>query len=203
VLIRDAAALETLAEVEVIAFDKTGTLTEGRTVKPEAREAVGVLQRMGRRVVMLTGDREAVAHDVANQLGISEFHANLHIRDKADFILKWQQEGRKVAMVGDGINDAPALARADVGIAMSTGTDVAMESAGMTLLHGDLRGLVRAMELSRATRRNIRQNLFFAFGYNALAIPLAAAAFLTPILAGAAMSLSSISVILNALRLKR
>ena len=172
-------------------------------MKPGARETVAALQQMGRRVVMLTGDREEVAIRVSDQLGIKEFHANLRPESKLDFVLEWQQQGHKVAMAGDGINDAPALAQAHAGIAMGTGTDVAIESAGITLLHGDLQGVVRAVKLSRATMRNIRQNLAFAFGYNALAIPLAAASFLTPMLAGAAMSLSSISIILNALRLKK
>ena len=179
-------------------------------LKPTALEAVQALHALGLRVVMLTGDNPPTAQRVAAQFGIDDFAAEMRPEQKYARVLELQKQGRKVAMAGDGINDAPALAQADVGIAMSTGTDVAMESAGITLLHGDLRGIVRALALSRATMRNIRQNLFFAFVYNLLGVPLAAGilypAFgllLSPMIAGAAMSLSSVSVITNALRLRR
>ena len=159
---------------------------------------------------MLTGDNPATARRIAAQLGIDDFAAEMRPEQKHARVEELQSQGRKVAMAGDGINDAPALAQANVGIAMSTGTGVAIESAGITLLRGDLRGIVRALALSRATMRNIRQNLFFAFLYNLLGIPIAAGilypAFglvLSPMIAGAAMSLSSVSVITNALRLRR
>lgn len=187
-----------------------GLLTISDPIKPTAREAVEALHRLGLRVVMLTGDREPAARRVAAQLGIDEFAAELRPQDKYARVEALQKEGRKVVMAGDGINDAPALALAQVGIAMSTGTDVAMESAGITLLHGDLRGIIRALHLSRTVMRNIRQNLFFAFIYNLLGVPIAAGVLypvfgllLSPMIAGAAMSFSSVSVITNALRLRR
>jgi Cu+-exporting ATPase len=179
-------------------------------VKPSSAGAVAALHAMGLRVVMLTGDQPAVAARVAAAVGIEEWMAEVRSEQKLARVEALQREGRRVAMAGDGINDAPALAQAEVGIAMSTGTDVAIESAGMTLLHGDLRGLVRAIRLSRATMRNIRQNLFFAFVYNLLGVPVAAGVLypwlgvlLSPMIAGAAMSFSSVSVIANALRLRR
>jgi len=179
-------------------------------IKESTRDAIAELKRSGVRVVMLTGDSRSTAEAVARQLGIDEALAEVLPEDKAAHVKRLQAEGRKVAMAGDGINDAPALAQADVGIAMGTGTDVAMESASVTLVKGDLRGIARAAVLSRATMRNIRQNLIFAFGYNALGIPLAAGVLypvfgllLSPIFAGAAMALSSVSVVTNALRLNR
>jgi Cu+-exporting ATPase len=159
---------------------------------------------------MLTGDNRQVAAATAKLLGIDEFEAEVLPEGKLDVIRKLQKQGRVVAMAGDGINDAPALAQADVGIAMGTGTDVAMESAGVTLVKGDLEGILRARKLSQATMRNIRQNLFFAFVYNAVGVPIAAGVLypffgwlLSPILAAAAMSFSSVSVITNALRLRK
>jgi Cu+-exporting ATPase len=179
-------------------------------VKESAPEAIAALKERGVRIVMLTGDSKRTAAVVARQLGIDEAVGEVLPENKAKEVKRLQAEGRKVAMAGDGINDAPALAQADVGIAMGTGTDVAMESAGVTLVKGDLRGIARAAALSRATMRNIRQNLVFAFGYNALGIPIAAGVLypvfgllLSPIIAGAAMAASSLSVVTNALRLRR
>jgi Cu+-exporting ATPase len=179
-------------------------------VKPSTPEAIAALKKEGVRIVMLTGDSKHTAAVVARELGIDEAVGEVLPEDKAEHVKRLQAAGRKVAMAGDGINDAPALAQADVGIAMGTGTDVAMESAGVTLVKGDLRGIARAAELSRATMRNIKQNLAFAFGYNALGIPLAAGVLypvfgwlLSPIVAGAAMAASSVSVVGNALRLRR
>ena len=164
---------------------------------------------MGLRIVMLTGDNRETAEAVGRELGIDEVFADAMPDQKLATIDRLQGEGSRIAMAGDGINDSPALAKADVGIAMGTGTDVAMESAAVTLVKGDLRGIVRARQLSGATMRNIKQNLFFAFGYNAAGIPLAAGLLyplngwlLSPMVAAAAMSLSSVSVIANALRLR-
>ena len=188
----------------------TGIAAVADPIKDGAREAIAKLKESGVRIVMLTGDSRSTAAAVAHQLGIDEVLAEVLPEDKARHVKRLQGEGRKVAMAGDGINDAPALAQADVGIAMGTGTDVAMESAGVTLVKGDLRGIARATVLSRATMRNIRQNLAFAFGYNALGIPIAAGVLyppfgilLSPVFAGAAMALSSVSVVTNALRLNR
>ena len=179
-------------------------------IKDSTPEAIAALKRTGVRIVMITGDSRSTAEAVARQLGIDEALAEVLPEDKAGHVKRMQAAGHKVAMAGDGINDAPALAQADVGIAMGTGTDVAMESAGVTLVKGDLRGIARAAVLSRATMRNIRQNLAFAFGYNALGIPIAAGVLypafgmlLSPVFAGAAMALSSVSVVTNALRLNR
>ncbi len=179
-------------------------------IKPTTPSAVGALVAEGVRVVMLTGDNRTTANAVARKLGITEVEAEVLPEHKSEIVARLRKEGRAVAMAGDGVNDAPALAAADVGIAMGTGTDVAIESAGVTLLKGDLEGIVRARQLSRATMRNIRQNLFFAFIYNALGVPVAAGVLypvsgllLSPIIAAAAMALSSVSVISNALRLRR
>jgi Cu+-exporting ATPase len=179
-------------------------------VKPTSSEAIRTLHAEGLRLVMLTGDNAVSARAVASTLGVDEVHAEVLPADKRDVVRRLQAEGHVVAMAGDGINDAPALAEAAVGIAMSTGTDVAMESAGITLLKGDLRGLVRARRLSRATMRNVRQNLFLAFVYNIVGVPVAAGvlypmthALIGPIWASAAMTFSSVSVITNALRLRR
>jgi Cu+-exporting ATPase len=179
-------------------------------IKENTPQAITALRQSGIRIVMLTGDSERTAEAVARRLGIEETLAEVLPADKARHVKRLQADGRKVAMAGDGINDAPALAQADVGIAMGTGADVAMESAGVTLVKGDLRGIARAATLSRATMRNIKQNLAFAFGYNALGIPLAAGVLypvfgvlLSPIVAGAAMAMSSVSVVTNALRLNK
>jgi len=179
-------------------------------VKSSSAGAIQQLKAEGVRVVMLTGDRAETAQSVASQLQIEEIKAEVRPEGKSEIIKNLKKEGRIVAMAGDGINDAPALAAADVGIAMGTGTDVAIENAGITLLNGDLRGIVRARKLSRATIRNIKQNLGFAFLYNVIGIPIAAGVFypifgwlLSPMLASAAMSFSSVSVIANALRLRR
>jgi P-type Cu+ transporter len=181
-------------------------------IKHSTPHALRDLRTEGIRIVMLTGDSRATAEAVARQLGMDEgeFEAEVLPDQKFEAVRRLQKEGRIVAMAGDGINDAPALAQADVGIAMGTGTDVAMESGGVTLVRGDLAGIVRARKLSRATMRNIRQNLFFAFIYNSLGVPLAAGVLyplfgllLSPILASAAMSFSSVSVIINSLRLRK
>jgi Cu+-exporting ATPase len=179
-------------------------------IKESSREAIRELHEEGLRIVMLTGDNRATAEAVARRLGIDEVIAEVLPEHKSEFVARLQGEGRVVAMAGDGVNDAPALARAHVGIAMGAGTDVAMESAGVTLVQGDLRGIARAIKLSRATMRNIRQNLFFAFVYNALGVPIAAGALypfigllLNPMIASAAMTFSSVSVITNALRLRK
>ena len=179
-------------------------------MKATSREAVDALHREGMTVIMVTGDNRTTAEAVARSVGIDRVEADVLPERKAEVIKRLQAQGQRVAMAGDGINDAPALAQADVGIAMGTGTDIAMESAAITLVKGDLRGIVRARRLSRATMRNIRQNLFFAFVYNVLGVPLAAGVLypvfgllLSPMIASAAMTFSSVSVIGNALRLRR
>ncbi|HTS81781.1 MAG TPA: heavy metal translocating P-type ATPase [Myxococcaceae bacterium] len=198
--------------VAFVAIDgrSAGALAIEDPIKESARAALADLGREGIRVVIATGDHASTAQSVARSLGIDEVHAGLLPGEKAALVAGLQKAGRVVAMAGDGVNDAPALAQADVGIAMGTGTDVAMQSAGVTLVSGDLRGVVRARRLSRATVRNIRQNLAFAFGYNVLGVPVAAGVLypllgwlMSPMLASAAMSLSSVSVIGNALRLRR
>ena len=187
-----------------------GVLGISDPVKASTPEAIRLLHELGLKIIMMTGDNRRTAEAVASELGIDEIEAGVEPREKNERVRRLRDEGRFVAMAGDGINDAPALAAADVGIAMGTGTDVAMESAAVTLVKGDLQGIVKAIALSHAVMRNIRQNLFFAFFYNALGIPLAAGALypvfgllLSPMIAGAAMSFSSVSVIGNALRLRR
>jgi Cu+-exporting ATPase len=179
-------------------------------IKATTTEAIQALHREGVKVVMLTGDNRTTAEAVARSVGIDAIEADVLPDQKAAVVRRLQERGERVAMAGDGINDAPALAAADVGIAMGTGTDVAMESAGVTLVKGDLRGIVRARRLSRSTMKNIRQNLFFAFIYNVLGVPIAAGILypfvgllLSPMIASAAMTFSSVSVIGNALRLRR
>lgn len=198
--------------VMYVAVDGTpaGLIGVADPIKKTTPDALKSLHEAEIRVVMLTGDSRATAEVIGGQLGIDEIHADVLPEDKNRIIRELQQDGHIVAMAGDGINDAPALAQADVGVAMGTGTDIAMESAGVTLVKGDLRGIAKALKLSRATMRNIRQNLFFAFIYNALGVPVAAGVLypwfgilLNPMIAAAAMSLSSVSVIGNALRLKR
>jgi Cu+-exporting ATPase len=190
--------------------EPAGLLAVADPIKPSTPEAIRALHAEGIRIVMLTGDNAATANAVARRLEIDEVVAEVMPDQKADVVKRYQAEGRFVAMAGDGINDAPALAQAQVGIAMGTGTDIAMESAGVTLVKGDLRGIVRARRLSRATMANIRQNLFFAFVYNALGVPFAAGVLypffgllLSPVIAAAAMSFSSVSVIWNSWRLRR
>ena len=202
---RDGATI-----VFIVDFGKlSGWLAAKDPVKESAREAIRELQSGGVHVVMLTGDSRTTAEAVARELGIEEIEAEVLPAQKNEVVKRLQSAGRVVAMAGDGVNDAPALAAANVGIAMGTGADVALESAGITLLHGDLKGIARARKLSRATMRNIRQNLFFAFVYNALGVPLAGGVLypvfgllLNPMIASAAMSFSSVSVISNALRLR-
>ncbi|MBX3732880.1 MAG: heavy metal translocating P-type ATPase [Verrucomicrobiae bacterium] len=217
--VADIAALETLAAPHqaegataiFVSIDgrAAGVLTVADPVKSTTPQALAELRELGINVIMLTGDNQRTAEAVARKLGIADFQAGATPHDKHEKVKSLKAAGRSVGMAGDGINDAPALAASDVGIAMGTGTDIAMESAGLTLVKGDLRGIVRAIRLGRAMMRNIRQNLFFAFVYNALGIPVAAGvlypffgALLSPIIAGAAMSLSSVSVIANALRLR-
>jgi len=216
----DVSPLETKADElrqggETVMFlgaggELAGILAVADPIKESAAEAIAALHALGLRIVMATGDNATTAKAVAAKLGIDEVHAGLKPEEKLTLIENLQHGGAVVAMAGDGINDAPALAKADVGIAMGTGADVAMESAGLTLLKGDLRGVVRGVKLARATMRNIKQNLFFAFFYNAIGVPVAAGVLyplagilLSPIVAAAAMSLSSVSVVGNALRLRR
>jgi Cu+-exporting ATPase len=202
---REAASAMFLAVDRRVA----GVIAVADPIKESTPAAIVALKAAGLRLVMATGDGRTTAEAVARQLGIDEVYGEVRPKDKSDLVTRLKTEGRRVAMAGDGINDAPALSEAEVGIAMGTGTDVAMQSAGITLVKGDLRGIAKAIRLGRATMRNIRQNLFFAFFYNALGIPVAAGVLypffgllLSPIIAGAAMSLSSVSVISNALRLR-
>ena len=209
---KEAHRLQENAETTVwLAVDgkAVGILGIADPIKPTTKKAIRELHQMGVKVIMCTGDNRRTAESVARKLGIDEFSAEVMPDEKIDIVKKLKSKGAIVAMAGDGINDAPALAAADVGIAMGTGTDVAIESAGITLVKGDLIGIVKAMQASRAVMRNIRQNLFFAFIYNALGVPIAAGALypffgilLSPMIAGAAMSFSSVSVIANALRLR-
>jgi P-type Cu+ transporter len=185
-------------------------ISVGDRIKESTPEAIKQLHDEGIRIVMVTGDSHTTAQAVAGKLNIDQVIAEVLPDRKVEIVKQFQTEGRKVAMAGDGINDAPALAQADVGIAMGTGTDVAIESAAVTLVKGDLRSIVRAIRLSRATMRNIKQNLFFAFVYNALGVPIAAGVLypffgilLSPTIAAAAMSFSSVSVISNSLRLRK
>jgi Cu+-exporting ATPase len=206
---------EQRAEGQTVMFvaidgELAGFLGVADPIKDTSLEAVKALHKDGIRLVMLTGDNRRTAEAVAGKLGIDEVIADVLPEDKVATVLRLKEKHEVVAMAGDGINDAPALATADVGIAMGTGTDVAMESAGVTLVKGDLRAIATARKLSRATMRNIRQNLVFAFGYNSLGVPIAAGilypfagVLLSPMIAAAAMSLSSVSVIGNALRLSR
>jgi Cu+-exporting ATPase len=186
-----------------------GVIAIADPIKPTTPEALKALKARGIKIVMLTGDNRTTAEAIARRLGIEDVEAEILPDQKSAVVAKLRRAGRVVAMAGDGVNDAPALAAADVGIAMGTGTDVAIESAGITLLKGDLLGIVRARRLSQATMRNIRQNLVFAFIYNVAGIPVAAGllypffgVLLSPIIAAAAMALSSVSVIGNALRLR-
>ena len=215
----DVAALEKTAEdlrgegatAIFVAIDgkPSGVLAIADPIKATTAEAMRSLRDAGIRVVMLTGDNRTTAEAVARKLDIADVEAEVLPEDKGKIVERLRKEGRIVAMAGDGVNDAPALAAADVGIAMGTGTDVAIQSAGVTLLKGDLQGIVTARRLSQATMGNIRQNLFFAFIYNAVGVPIAAGVLypvfgllLSPIIAAAAMALSSVSVIGNALRLR-
>ena len=187
-----------------------GILAVSDPIKVSTPPAIAQLHQMGLKIIMLTGDNERTANAVAQKLGLDQVEAGVEPQHKHERVRQLREQGHVVAMAGDGVNDAPALAAAHVGIAMGTGTDVAIESAGITLVKGDLRSIVQAITLSRAMMRNIRQNLFFAFLYNSLGVPIAAGALypifgvlLSPMLAGAAMSLSSVSVIANALRLRK
>jgi Cu+-exporting ATPase len=212
-LLQRAAKLQAEAKtVLFVAIDDraAGLLVVADPIKASTPDAIADLQSLGVKIVMATGDNRQTAATVARQLGLEDFEAEVEPADKLRRVQALQAKGARVAMAGDGINDAPALAAADVGIAMGTGTDVAMESAAVTLVKGDLRGVAKAIHLSRATMANIRQNLFFAFAYNALGVPLAAGVLwpafgllLNPMIAGLAMAFSSVSVITNALRLRR
>lgn len=180
-----------------------GLLAIADTLRPGAVDAVKTLQQMGVQVIMLTGDNPSTAAAIASEAGITDYRAGLRPQDKAEAVVQLQAAGRKVAMLGDGVNDAPALAAADVSFAMGAGSDVAIETADITLMQGDVLHVADAIRLSRATLGKIRQNLFFAFIYNVLGIPLAALGMLNPVLAGAAMAMSSVSVVSNSLLLRR
>ena len=187
-----------------------GIISVADTLKPQSKEAIQTLHEMGIKVAMITGDNKKTAQAIAKEVGIDEVLAEVLPEDKANVVSMLQAEGEKVAMVGDGINDAPALAKADIGIAIGSGTDVAMESADIVLMKSDLKDVVTAIKLSKAAMRNIKQNLFWAFGYNTLGIPVAmgilhlfGGPLLNPMIAAAAMSLSSVSVLCNALRLRK
>ena len=212
VLIEGPEALESTRAVDTIVLDKTGTITTGRmslvdadTIRPTSARAIARLRGMGLRPVLLTGDNERAARFVAGAVGIGagEVIAGVLPAGKADAIRRLQREGRLVAMAGDGVNDAAALAQADLGLAMGTGTDAAIEASGLTLVRGDLLAVPDAIALSRRTLATIKGNLFWAFGYNTAAIPLAALGFLNPLIAAAAMAFSSVFVVTNSLRLRR
>jgi Cu+-exporting ATPase len=210
---KEAERLQERAETTVwiaVGGHAIGVLGIADPIKPTTRHAIRELHKMGLTIIMCTGDNRRTAASVAQELGIDEFRAEVMPDEKIEVVKALKARGAIVAMAGDGINDSPALAAADVGIAMGTGSDIAIESASVTLVKGDLIGIVKAMHLSRAVMRNIRQNLFFAFIYNALGVPIAAGVLypflgtlLSPMIAGAAMSFSSVSVIANALRLRR
>jgi len=212
-LIKDVERLSDEGKTPIfLAVDNiaVGVIAVADTLKENSKEAVSALKKMGLTVAIITGDNRRTATAIGKELGVDRILSEVLPEDKAREVKKLQDEGKKVAMVGDGINDAPALAQADVGIAIGTGTDVAMEASDITLIGGDLRAIVTAIALSRATIRNVRQNLFWAFFYNVLLIPVAAGALypftgmlLDPMFAAAAMGLSSVSVVTNALRLKR
>jgi Cu+-exporting ATPase len=212
-LIAQAEELQTTGNTVMfvgIGDKAAGILAVSDPIKESTPDAIAELHKLGLKIIMLTGDNAKTAKAVADQLNIDEVEAGVQPEDKHDRVVKLREQGHVVAMAGDGINDAPALAAANVGIAMGTGTDVAIESAGITLIKGDLQGIVNAIKLSRAVVRNINQNLVFAFGYNSIGIPVAAGVLypffgilLSPMLAAAAMSFSSLSVVGNALRLRK
>jgi Cu+-exporting ATPase len=206
--VRLVAAPEAISDGATVADLKEGGSTLARfhfadRLRPTSNAAITRLKTLGIHPVMLTGDNAASAAIMARNAGIDDWQAGIKPQDKAAAVAALRSEGRIVAMVGDGVNDAPALAGADIGFAMSSGADIAMEAADITLMHNDLGAVADAIELSRAVMRKIRQNLFFAFVYNVLALPLAALGYLNPVIAGAAMALSSVSVVSNSLQLKR